>query len=104
MVREKIFAKDIAARGDDGVPLEFHEGIKQRDYTESEFKALPDEHQVTIAGSRIFELRHDAPEEAAEAAKRLESAEPEPPFGAVAPVPVPVPAEPSRGTAGRRGD
>lgn len=108
MPREKIYAKDIAPRGEDGMPLEFHEGIQQREYTESEFKALPDEHQVTLAGSCIFDLSDDAKEAAAAAAKRLESgesvAEPAPPVADPVPVPDDVPSTPLRVTSGRRSE
>lgn len=76
MPREKMYAKDVATRNADGTPAEFHNGIEQRDYSESEFHALPDEVKATMAASPLFDLRHDAPAEAEKVAAKVEKAAP----------------------------
>lgn len=81
MPRSKISAKYL------GDGSQYFNGIPARDLSEDEFEALPDEHKALLAQTPpegvkpLYELRHDAPAEAAKAARRQasEAAEAAPP-------------------------
>lgn len=72
MPRQRISAKYTGENG------EHYMGIPARDLTEDEFDALSDENKATLAESKFYTLRHDAPEEAEKAARRVERAHDEP--------------------------
>ena len=72
MPRQKISAKYTGEAG------EHYMGVPARDLTEDEFDALSDDQKATLAASSFYSLRHGATEEAEQAAKRVEKADPEP--------------------------
>lgn len=53
---------------------EFHNGIPAADLSEEDFAGLTDEQKATLAASPLYELRRDAPKEAAAAERRVERA------------------------------
>lgn len=88
MPRERISAKYQGEHG------EHFMGIPARDLSEGEFAALSDEQQALLAADppegvrRLYQLRHEAPEQAEAAAKRLERAPaPPPPMAAAVEAP-----------------
>lgn len=94
MPREKIVAK---YRGENG---EHFMHIPARDLYESDWAALTDEQKAALAVDppagvkRLYELRHDAPDEAEQAAERIEQApDPTPPMAEAALADVPPAAE-----------
>jgi hypothetical protein len=68
---EAIAAKYTGKLKADGTPAQYHGGIPARDLTEDEFSALSDEHKATLAHSKIYELRRDAPKVADAADRRV---------------------------------
>jgi hypothetical protein len=70
-----IVAKFIGPRDADGAPLGYHGGIQAVDHDEEMWAALTDEQKATLAASPLYELRREAPKEAAAAERRVERAE-----------------------------
>lgn len=73
MARDRIFAKYT---GRDPM-ADFLPGIAARDIMESEFQAISDDDKARIKANAdsphaIYDLRHDAPAEVAQAEKRVE--------------------------------
>lgn len=92
MPRQRISAKYL------GDGSRYFNGIPARDLTEDEFDVLTDDQKATLAADppegvqRLYELRHDAPAEAAKATRRVERApDPLPSMAATALADVPHP-------------
>lgn len=69
-----IVAKFVGPKDEDGVALSYHYGIPAADLDEAAFDALSDEQKATLAASALYDLRRDAPKEAAAAERRVERA------------------------------
>ena len=52
----------------------FYNGIPARDLDEADFAGLTDEQKATLAASPLYDLRREAPKEAAAAERRVERA------------------------------
>lgn len=61
------------------------EGVPARDLTDEEFAALTDQQKAMVEGSGVYDLRRDAPKEAAAATRRIARDEPDHPANADAP-------------------
>jgi hypothetical protein len=70
-----------------GKPGEYLGGVPSRDLIQADFEALTDEQKATVAASSIYELRGDAPKDAAAAEKRVERVESTPTVADVGPAP-----------------
>lgn len=69
-----VVAKWKGSLNEDGTPMEFHGGIPARDIEEEEFAVMSDAQKVTLAHSRLYDLRRDAPK-AVEQAERRQASE-----------------------------
>jgi hypothetical protein len=78
---EKVVAK---FKGADG---EYLGGVPSRDLGEDDWAALTDEQKATVAASSLYELRGDAPKDAAAAERRVERAAPAPTSADTGPAP-----------------
>lgn len=104
MARERIYAKFKGAMNPDGTPSEFVNGVPAHDLMESEFHALPDEAKAVVLASPLYDLRHDAPDEAEAASKRVARSDAPPMTGSVVvPDPAPTPEAPAEDAAPRGG-
>lgn len=72
---EKIAAKFVGARTEEGEPVEYLGGIPAVDLTEEAFAHLTDEQKAAVGSSPLYALRGDAPKQAEAAGRRVDRAE-----------------------------